>query len=159
MEAARGDAGLSRVAELSNRFWDSIRREDAATAALGDAGAKGFGHLKGHKYCLVVTYKRGGEPVATPVWFGVDAEGRLYFRAFANAAKLRRIQNDAHVRIAPCTMRGKPLGPAAEGAARVLGEHDDHAEATIQSNYGTFRRAYESAGGNIEVRYVEVIPA
>jgi PPOX class probable F420-dependent enzyme len=150
---------MSGLAELSNRFYDSIRRSDAATAAEGDAEAKGFGHLEGHKYCLVVTYKRSGEPVPTPVWFGVDSDGHLYFRTYATSVKLRRIERDAHVRIAPCTMRGKPLGPSADGAARVLGAHDDHAEATIQSNYGAFRRAYERAGSSVDVRYVEVVPA
>jgi PPOX class probable F420-dependent enzyme len=151
---------MSKVAELSNRFWDSIRREDAATAAEGEPGARGFGHLAGHKYCLVVSYKRSGEAVATPVWFGVDDDGRLYFRSYSNAVKLRRIENDPRVKVAPCTLRGKPLGPAAEGTARVLDDpHDARAEAAIQSNYGAFRAVYERTGGNLDARYVEVTPA
>jgi PPOX class probable F420-dependent enzyme len=159
VEAPRGDAGLSRLAELSNRFYDSIRRADAGKAADGEPGASGFGHLEGHSYCLVVTYRRSGEAVPTPVWFGVDADGRLYFRSYASAAKLRRIANDPRVRIAPCTTRGKPLGPSAAGAARVLAAHDDHAEETIQANYGLFRRVYEGMGGDVDARYVEVTPA
>jgi uncharacterized protein len=151
---------MSRVADAGNRFYDAIRRKDAATAAEGEPGAHGFSHLAGHSYCLVVTYKRSGEPVPTPVWFGVDADGRLSFRTFAGAAKQRRIENDPRVLIAPCTMRGKPLGPSAAGTARVLDDpHDAHAEAAIQSNYGRFRRAYESTAGSSEGRYVEVTPA
>ena len=151
---------MSKVAELGNRFYDSIRRGDALKAAEGEPGAHGFGHLEGHTYCIVVTYRKSGEPVPTPVWFGVDAEGRLYFRSFANVAKLRRIQNNPRVLIAPCTMRGKPLGPSAAGTARVLDDlHDAHAEAAIQSNYGLFRRTYESTAGSAEGRYVEVTPA
>jgi uncharacterized protein len=151
---------MSKLAELSNRFYDSIRRRDAAKAAEGDAGAQGFGHLKGHKYSLVVTYRRSGEAVPTPVWFGVDADGRLYFRTYAPSVKVRRIRNDPRVRIAPCTVRGKPLGPSAEGAARVLSEaEEEHAERTIQSNYGLFRRAYERTEGDIDALYVEVTPA
>ena len=150
---------MSRAAELSNRFFDSIRRGDAARAAEGEPAAAGFGHLAGHKYCVVVTYKRSGEPVPTPVWFGVDDDGRLYFRTYESAAKLRRIQRDPRVLIAPSTMRGKPLGPSAPGTARILDDpHDEYAEAAIQSNYGLFRRAYESAGPD-EARYVEVTPA
>jgi PPOX class probable F420-dependent enzyme len=106
-----------------------------------------------------VSYKRDGEPVPTPVWFGVDEEGRLYFRSFTSAAKLRRLERNPRVLIAPCTMRGKPLGPSAPGTARILGEHDEHGEATIQSNYGLFRRTYESTAGAAEGRYVEVTPA
>jgi uncharacterized protein len=64
------------------------------------------------------------------------------------------------VRIAPCTLRGKPVGSAAEGTARVLGrEEEAHAEQAIQSNYGAFRRAYEAAAGSADSVYVEVTPA
>ena len=72
--------------------------------------ARGFEHLRGHKYCLLVTYKRSGEPVPTPVWFGLG-DGKLYVRSEAGVAKVRRIRNDPRVRVAPCTVRGKPLGP------------------------------------------------
>jgi PPOX class probable F420-dependent enzyme len=107
-----------------------------------------------------VTYKRSGEPVPTPVWYGVDGDGRLYFRTYAPSVKVKRIRNDAHVRIAPCTVRGKPTGPAAEGAARVLpAVEEDSAERTIQAHYGLFRRAYERTAGDIDAVYVEVVPA
>jgi uncharacterized protein len=150
---------MSKLAEMSNRFYDSIRRGDAMKAAEGEASARGFGHLKG-PYCLVVTYKRSGEPVPTPVWYGVDDQGRLYFRTYAPSVKVKRIRNDAHVRVAPCTMRGKPKGAAAEGSARVLppGE-EEHAERTIHSHYGLFRRVYESTTANVAAVYVEVMPA
>jgi uncharacterized protein len=150
---------MSRMAELSNRFFDSIRRADAAKAAEGGAGARGFGHLKG-PYCVVVTYKRSGEAVPTPVWYGVDEQGRLYFRTYAPSVKIKRIRNDARVRVAPCTMRGKPKGPAAEGTARVVpAAEEEHAERTIQSNYGLLRRGYEVTTGGVPAVYVEVTPA
>ena len=150
---------MTNVGELSNRFFDAIRRGDARTAAEGEPAASGFGHLAGHSYCLVVTYKRSGEAVATPVWFGVDSDGRLYFHTFEISAKLRRLRNNPRVLVAPCTMRGKPLGPSAAGTARILDDrHDAHAEATIQSNYGLLRRAFDSAPGSPEGRYVEVVP-
>jgi PPOX class probable F420-dependent enzyme len=149
----------SSIAELSNRFYDSIRRADAATIADGEPGARGFGHLSG-PYCLVATYRRSGEAIATPLWYGVDDRGRLYFRTFAPSAKVKRIRNNPRVRVAPSTMRGKPKGPAAEGTARVLDPGEEaHAEAAIQSNYGLFRRLYERSGGNFEAVYVEVTSA
>jgi len=151
---------MSRVAELSNRFFDAVRRKDADQAASPTATVDGFDHLKGHKYCVVVTYRRSGEAVPTPVWFGIDSEGRLYFHSYDVSAKLRRIQNDPRVLVAPCTMRGKPTGPSAAGTARVLEDpHDPHAEAAIQSNYGAMRRAFTSGPGAPEGRYVEVTPA
>ena len=122
----------------------------------------GFEHLRGQKYCLLVTYKRSGEAVPTPVWFGLD-EGNVYVRSEANVAKVKRIGNDPHVRVAPCTARGKPLGPPAEGRARVLHEASDkeRAEAALEANYGLGRKIYEGVGGTLGVAtvYLEISSA
>lgn len=121
----------------------------------------GFDHLHGQKYCLLVTYKRDGEPVATPVWFGL-AGGKLYVRSDADAAKVKRIRNGSRARVGPCTARGKPLGPPAEGRARVLDEPSNvaAAEAALEANYGLGRRLYERAGEamGVEAVYLEVAP-
>ena len=152
-----------RLAALSNRFYDRMRHRDAYTAARGPATAEGFGALRGHKYCLLVTYKRSGEPVPTPVWFGLDAEGKLYVHTESDAAKLKRIRHDARVRVAPANVRGKPVGPVAEGSARVLppAEHD-RAERALRANYGLGRRIYEGMGSGplgVATTYLEVTPA
>ena len=148
----------SKLAEMSNRFYDAIRRDEAVTIADGEPGAHGFGHLSG-PYCLVATYKRSGEAIATPLWYGVDDDGRLYFRTYAPSAKVKRIRNDPRVRVAPSTMRGKPKGPSAAATARVLDPSEEpHAEEAIQSNYGRFRSLYERTGGNFDAVYVEVTP-
>ena len=152
-----------RLAALSNRFYDRMRHRDAYTAARGEAAAQGFDALRGHKYCLLVTYKRSGQPVPTPVWFGLDAEGRLFVRTETEAAKVKRIRNNPRVRVAPATVRGKPVGPLAEGSARVLdpAEHD-RAERALRANYGLGRKIYEGvATGPLSVpaTYLEVTPA
>lgn len=121
----------------------------------------GFESLRGHKYCLIVSFKRDGRAVPTPVWFGLDEAGRLYFRTGADVAKVRRIRRNPRVLVAPCTVRGKPLGPSFEGTARVVPASDkEHAEAAIQANYGLGRRMYErmadAVGG--DEAYVEVVP-
>ena len=122
---------------------------------------RGFEHLRGHKYCLLVTCKRSGEAVPTPVWFGLG-DGKLYVRSEAAVAKVKRIRNDPHVRVAPCTVRGKPLGPPAEGKARVLeqGRDEEAAEAALRANYGLGRKLYEGAGGALEAKtvYLEIAP-
>ena len=153
---------MSRAASIQNRFYDALRSGAANRAAEGEAQARGFDHLKGHSYCLVVSYKRSGEAVPTPVWFGVADDGRLYFRTDPHSAKVRRIRNDPRVRVAPCTTRGKPTGPAAEGRGRVLPKEEfDRAEPVIQANYGIGRKIYEGAVDRVidEVAYVEVTPA
>jgi uncharacterized protein len=147
--------------ELSNRFYDRIRSRTAYGAAEHPTTGR-FDHMKGHKYGLIVSFKRNGEAVPTPVWFGLDDEGRLYFRTGPEVAKLRRIRNNPRVLVAPCTVRGKPLGPSIEGTAReVSAEKKEHAEAAIQSNYGLGRRLYEGAADTVtdDVPYVEVAPS
>ena len=76
---------LRRVPSLPNRFYDWVRDPAARSLAGEERTVSGFGHLRGHKYCLLVTYKRSGEPVPTPVWFGL-ADGKLYVRSDASAA-------------------------------------------------------------------------
>ena len=145
-----------------NRFYDWIRHPSARSLASEESTASGFERLGGHKYCLLVTYKRSGEAVPTPVWFGLG-DGKLYVRSEADVAKVKRIRNNPKVRVAPCTLRGKPLGPPAEGRARVLDQPGDgeHAEAALQANYGLGRKLYEGAGGafGIETTYLEITPA
>jgi uncharacterized protein len=152
---------MSRLLDLQNRFYDSVRSK-AAYGAAERSAIGGFDHLKGQKYCLIVSFKHDGAAVPTPVWFGLDDQGRLYFRTGPDVAKLRRIRNDPRVLIAPCTVRGKPLGQSIEGRARELSkEEHEHAEAAIQSNYGLGRRLYEGAADAMvdDVAYVEVVPS
>lgn len=152
---------MSFVASFFSRFYDRIRHPAARAVATEAATASGFEHLRGHKYCVLVSYKRSGEAVPTPVWFGLDG-GKLYTRSEADAAKLRRIARNPGVRVAPCTARGKPVGPAAEGQARILTSLSEceGAEAALQANYGLGRKLYERTGGalGVETVYLEVIP-
>ena len=146
-----------RMERVSGRFYDAIRSGKARDA---EAVASGFGHLDGHKYALLVTYRRSGEGVPTPVWFGVDDAGHLYCRTGKLAAKAKRIRNNPDVKVAPCTVRGVPRGAYARGTARIVPEAEhEHAERTIQSNYGTFRKIYEGSAGSMEAFYIEVVPA
>ncbi len=149
------------MTSLPDRFYHWIRHPSARSIAGEEQTARGFEHLRGHKYCLLLTYRRSGEPVPTPVWFGLGDQ-KLYVRSEATAAKVKRIRNDPRVRVAPCTVRGKPLGRPAEGRARVLDETRDEegAEAALRANYGLGRRLYEGAGGALgaETVYLEITP-
>jgi uncharacterized protein len=139
-------------------IYDRVRHRDSAVAARGGASANGFEALRGRKYALLVTYRRSGEPVPTPVWFGLDEKQRLYVRSDAAAAKLKRLKADPRVLVGPCDARGKPLGPLAAGQGRVLDPHEDaHAEAVLRSSYGLGRRLYEGVvGDRTPSAYLEV---
>jgi PPOX class probable F420-dependent enzyme len=146
-----------RLRHVENSVYGRMLHPQAATAAEGEAAAWDAGALRGHKYCLVLTYRRDGTTVATPVWFGVEG-GRVYFRTEAESGKVKRIRRDPAVRVAPCTNRGRPLGPAMAGSARVLGtDEEPAAERAIQANYGLARRLYEGLlGSRVAAVYVEV---
>lgn len=147
-----------RVSNASIALYELVRSRHAAEAAAG-APSGDAESLRGHKQATIVTYRRNGEPVPTPVWFGL-AGNRVYFRSVASGAKLRRIEHTPRVRVAPCTRNGRPRGPALAGRARLLTEPDDiaRAEATIRSRYGLGRRLYmRMVASRVEGRYVEVM--
>ena len=76
---------------------------------------------------VLVTYKRDGTPVSTPVSIAVEGE-RAFVRTWETAWKFRRIRNNPEVEVAPSTARGKPTGPAIRARARVLeGDESEYA--------------------------------
>ena len=85
--------------------------------AMESAGA--FEPLADQAYVLLTTYRRDGTGVGTPVHVAVDGD-RAFVRTWDTAWKLRRIRNNPEVEVAPCTVRGKPTGPAVRARARVL---------------------------------------
>ena len=149
-----------RIADASNRLYDAIRSPKAREAAERPAAKGNLDSLGGHKYCLVTTFKRSGEPVPTPLWFGL-ADGKLYFRTYSDTGKAKRIRNDSHVLVGACDPRGNPKGQMVEARARLLPEAEESvAEQAIRGNYGLFRRFYLAAfSGRVSDVYVEVTPA
>jgi uncharacterized protein len=148
---------VKRLIAWQNRLFERLRPRAAFEVRPQTTG---FEHLRGRKHALLVTYRRSGEPVPTAVWFGL-ADGRLYVRTEAQAGKIKRIRRESRVLVAPCSMRAKPLGPAAEGRARVLPESEwGAAEAAIHANYGLGRRIYEGIGSRaVDLVYLVVEPA
>jgi PPOX class probable F420-dependent enzyme len=152
----------SRITAVTDFVYLRMRHRDAwSSAAEGTVAPEhGFESLRGHKYCLLTTFRKSGEPIPTPVWFGL-ADGNVYLRTEAAVGKVKRIRSNPHVRVAPSTLRGKPLGPPAEGRARVLEPNEsEQAERAIAANYGLFRRLYEGFGNRltIDLVYIKVEP-
>ena len=145
-----------RYADLWNGFLGRIRHRDAEGVKAGDR--HDFGEFGGHRHCLVVTYRRSGEAVPTPVWFGI-ADEKIYFRSEERVGKIKRIRGNERVLVSPCDSRGKPKGEGVEARARILPpEEEERAEQAIQSNFGGGRRMYESVAMRFgpEGVYVEV---
>jgi PPOX class probable F420-dependent enzyme len=144
-----------RVAHASNRVMDAMRSPKAREVTEGERG--NLDALEGHKYLLLTTYKRSGEPVSTPLWLGL-AGGKAYIRTYADAVKIKRLRNNPRVLVGPCDPRGKPKGPMVEARARVVaGDERQVAETAIRSNFGLFRRFYlASFSGRVDDAYVEI---
>lgn len=67
----------------------------------------------------LVTYKRDGTGVATPVSVAFDGD-RAFFRSYDKAWKTKRLRRNPQVEYAPSTLGGKPTGPSAPGRAVLL---------------------------------------
>lgn len=144
---------FTAVPSRINRVYDRVRDRRAGTIA---DQAPVDGPFPDTQYVLVATFRRNGEPVATPLWTARDGD-RLVFRTEGDTAKVRRIANDPRVLVAPCTVRGKPTGPPVEGRARVTGPGDEAAERALDAKYGVQRRVYERFAPYGELVYVEVV--
>ncbi len=75
--------------------------------------------IHGQQYISLTTFRRSGVAVPTPIWFA-ERDGKLYVKTRNDSGKFKRIRNNPSVRVAPCTMRGKLIGPEFAGTARVL---------------------------------------
>lgn len=91
-------------------------------------------------YLNLESYRKTGTPVTTPMWFTED-NGTLYVYSLANAGKVKRIRNNAKVRVVPSDLRGKPKGEWIEAKAQILDERGaELANKLLNKKYGWMKR-------------------
>jgi PPOX class probable F420-dependent enzyme len=150
-----------RLSRLTNKIYDRMRDRAAFDLRAEDAVGDSFEPLRGRKYAVLVTFRRNGDAVPSPIWFGLDDEGRAFVHTGVDSLKVKRLGNDPRVLLAPSNARGKPTGPPISGVARVLPKGEwPHAEATLAAAYGMSRKLYEGALGVPEDKatYLEINP-
>lgn len=78
-------------------------------------------NLGSERFVLLTTYRRNGEPVATPVWVLPDA-GAAIVTTPEGAGKLKRLRQDPRVTVQPCDRRGNvdAGAPVVEGRAEII---------------------------------------
>ena len=115
----------------------TIERTQAADAA--DLSR----HLAGARYLTLTTFRRSGEPVATPVWFALAGD-RAYVVTDDPSGKVKRIRHTARVRVAPSTWRGRAIGGEAAASARIIADQAEQAaaERALRERYGWQWRAF-----------------
>jgi PPOX class probable F420-dependent enzyme len=123
----------------------AARSAPAGASTIGEQPRTGtLDQIAVCKRALLVTYRRDGTPVPTPVWAAVGEQGCLYVRSERASGKVKRLRNDARLLVAPCTVRGVPLGAPLEAGARVLApEEEPAAEQALADRYGLGRELFE----------------
>lgn len=150
-----------RLADASYWVYDRSRHKTAFEAAARPGTASDFSGFENHKYALLVTFRKDGTAVPTPVWFALLDGHRFIASTEERTAKVRRIRRDPRARVFPCDPRGKPIGPGVEGTARVLATKEEcaEAEAALDRHYGLTRRIYEKVMTDARgMVYLEVAP-
>jgi PPOX class probable F420-dependent enzyme len=101
---------------------------DDVTAQLGD-----------EKFVSLTTFKRDGNPVASPMWIVRDGP-QLWLWTPATASKVKRVRRNPRVTLTPCGRTGKVRTGAAgvDATAEVLTDVGEVAriESLLKRKYG-----------------------
>lgn len=150
---------LPNKAEMERFMLRSYdRKRDPASFEVTVLRTGSLETLRKNKYAVLVTYRRSGEPVPSPIWFGLD-DGRAYIRTGAESWKVKRIRNNPSVVIAPSNSKGKPKGPGIAAVARILPpEEHPRAIAARLAAYGLGRWIYDRSIAQVygEAAYLEI---
>lgn len=92
--------------------------------------------LENGNYINILTYKKNGEPVSTPVWF-IIKDNKIFIRTSNKSGKFKRIKNNNSVKFALCNIRGKIKGEWHNGLAK-LEPNNKWVFAKINKKYGIF---------------------
>lgn len=89
------------------------------------------------QYVNLETFKKDGTGVKTPVW-AAPLDGRLVVFTDGTSYKVKRIRNNAKVRVAACDGRGRVRGDWLDGTARILDDpaQIERAHAALRGKYG-----------------------
>src|ERR1700742_4723977 len=100
----------------------------------------------GANYLNLETFRKTGLGVRTPVWFAQDISHTnpsvtvFYVYSEAHAGKLKRLRNNPHVRVAPCTVRGSVRGTWIDGRARICDDSEAaHGQHLLRQKYGALK--------------------
>jgi PPOX class probable F420-dependent enzyme len=89
------------------------------------------------RYINLVTFRKNGTPVETPVWFAA-MDGRYYAFSEGEAYKVKRLRKNPSVRAAPCRMLGTVTGDWVDGTGRIIEDRAlvARAERAFDAKYG-----------------------
>lgn len=113
------------------------------------AGAEPYGNLArftNHNYLNLITFRKNGQEVSTPVWF-VEDQGRLYVRTGASSGKVKRIRRNTGVRLVPSDARGNPKGEWLDGTAHLVDDATaEKVNGLLKKKYGLMKSFFDLLG-------------
>ncbi|MFU8841779.1 MAG: PPOX class F420-dependent oxidoreductase [Nitriliruptoraceae bacterium] len=99
-------------------------------------------HLDQARYLSLTTFRRSGEPVATPVWFVPQPDGTVLVYTEASSGKVKRLRHTPACTVAACDARGRLRGEPAEATAVILDDQVEQVQRRLVSRYGWQARAF-----------------
>lgn len=139
---------------------DGVRSKNAGSILEQPVSYAGFAPLAKAENALLVTYKRDGTGIPTPVWFGMDGSS-IYVMTEINAFKAKRLRRDKRVLLAPCTVTGDPLGGPIAGHGVVLTNQAEreHAAQVLKRSWGIGKRLFHRSSQSMtELNYMKFVP-
>ena len=113
--------------------------------------------LRTAKYVSLITFRKSGEPVRSPVWFARFGDNSKSYGVITetNAGKVKRVRANSKIEIQVCDAKGRvePDAPRFSGNARlVTGDQAVAVRKAIAKHYGLTYRLF-SAYSNISVLF------
>ncbi len=102
--------------------------------------------ISDEKYVSLVTFRKDGTPVASPVWIVALADGSAGFTTEDGSGKVKRIRNNSRVTLQACSVRGavKDGSPVVEATAEVLvGADAAPVRAAIGGKYSLMTKLFK----------------
>jgi PPOX class probable F420-dependent enzyme len=91
--------------------------------------------LETGKYICILTYKKNGDGVSTPVWF-IRKDNKIYIRTSNQSGKVKRIKNNNNVLYALCNISGRIKGEWHSGVAKIEPDVNKMIFSKITEKYG-----------------------
>ena len=88
------------------------------------------------EYINLVTFRKSGDEVPTPVW-AAPLNGNLYAFSEGKAGKVKRLRNSPKCKVATCTYNGTVTAEWAEAEAVIVKD-----PAEIEAAYQAFYKKY-----------------
>jgi PPOX class probable F420-dependent enzyme len=93
------------------------------------------------RYISLMSFKRDGGGVPTPVW-AAPLDGKLVVFTAGDSFKVKRVGRNPRVRVARCDVRGKLLGEWVDGTCAIVADpaHQERILAALAKKYGFLMR-------------------